>query len=62
MKYFKTIIGFAVDAMLSWLFTVGFVKLITICFRWEFSLPVITGTWAIVTLIRWFVDFKENNR
>ena len=44
---------------LSWGVTVGIIKLITICFGWEFSLLVATGVWLILLLIKWAVGGKK---
>lgn len=37
---------------LSWATTIGIIKLITMCFSIEFSLPVATGIWLILCLIK----------
>ena len=37
---------------LSWLFTVGIIKAITICFGLSFSLLVATGIWLLIILLR----------
>lgn len=37
---------------LSWAFCVGLMKLITMCFSWPFSLPVATGIWLILCLLK----------
>ena len=39
--------GFA----LSWGVCVGAVKLITLCFNWDFSLLVATGIWLVLCLL-----------
>lgn len=36
---------------ISWLVTVGIIKLITICFGLQFSFLVATGIWLIMILI-----------
>ena len=42
----------AVGYALSWAFCVGIMKLITMCFSWPFSLPVATGIWLILFLLK----------
>ena len=42
----------AVGYALSWAFCVGIMKLITMCFSWPFSLPVATGIWLILCLMK----------
>ena len=37
---------------ISWAFCVGIMKLITICFSWPFSLPIATGIWLILCLLK----------
>ena len=37
---------------ISWAFCVGLMKLITMCFSWPFSLPVATGIWLILCLLK----------
>ena len=40
---------------------VGIIKLITLCFGWEFSLPVATGIWLIMMLAKMvFSGFKKD--
>lgn len=46
------VIGYA----LSWVCTVGIVKLITMCFSIGFSLPVATGIW----LVLYIHDFSKH--
>ena len=36
---------------LSWGICVGFMKLITLCFGWPFSLSIATGIWLIICLL-----------
>ena len=36
---------------LSWGACVGVIKLITLCFEWDFSLLVATGIWLVLCLI-----------
>lgn len=37
---------------LSWVVTVGLVKLITLCFGLEFSLKIATGIWIVILILR----------
>lgn len=36
---------------LSWITVVGVIKLITLCFAWEFSLRAATGIWLLMGLV-----------
>lgn len=46
---------------ISWGIVVGIIKLITLCFGWEFSLPVATGIWLIMMLAKMvFSGFKKD--
>lgn len=36
----------------SWALTVGIIKLITMCFSWDFSLSVATGVWLILCILK----------
>ena len=51
------VIGYAI----SWAIIVGIIKLITICFSIEFSLPVATGIWLILCLLK-LVFYKSERR
>lgn len=51
------IIGYA----LSWVCTVGFVKLITMCFSIGFSLPVATGIWLVLCVLK-LVFYKSERK
>lgn len=37
---------------LSWIVTVGIVKLITMCFGWTFSWGMATGVWLIIIILK----------
>lgn len=37
---------------ISWIATCGFIKLITLCFGWEFSWSMATGVWLVACLIK----------
>lgn len=41
----------------SWLATTGVIKLITLCFGWNFSLRIATGIWLLLILVSGF--FKQ---
>lgn len=47
---------------ISWLVTVGIIKLITICFGWPFSLLTATGIWLIIMLARGVFKSKSGNK
>ena len=37
---------------ISWIVTCGIIKLITMCFGWEFSLAIATGIWLIICILK----------
>lgn len=37
---------------LSWIITVGLIKLITLCFGWTFSWLTATGIWLIIIIMK----------
>lgn len=37
---------------LSWIVTVGIIKLITLCFGWTFSWVTATGIWLIILILK----------
>ena len=37
---------------ISWITTVGIIKLITLCFGWTFSWAIATGIWLIIVLLK----------
>ena len=37
---------------ISWIVTVGIIKLITLCFGWNFSWLIATGIWLVMFLIQ----------
>ena len=39
--------------MFSWGVTCAIIKLITLCFGWNFSFGVSTGIWLIFVLVNW---------
>ena len=46
---------------LSWVVTIGIIKLITMCFSVGFSLPVATGIWLILCLLK-LAFYKSKRR
>lgn len=36
----------------SWLITCGIIKLITMCFGWEFTWATATGVWLIIVILK----------
>ena len=59
VDFIATLIAFVVYCGLSWLVSVGIIKLITLCFGWSFSLLTATGIWLILALAR--SVFKSRN-
>ena len=47
------VFGLIVSIVISWVVIVGIIKLITMCLSIGFSLPVATGIWLILRLLRW---------
>ena len=37
---------------IRWIVTCGVIKLITMCFGWEFSWAVATGIWLIILILK----------
>lgn len=56
------IIAIVVASMaISWGIVAGIIKLITLCFGWEFSLLGATGIWLIMILVKMvFSGFKKD--
>lgn len=46
---------------LNWVVTIGIIKLITMCFSIGFSLPMATGIWLILCLLK-LVFYKSERR
>lgn len=46
----------------SWGVNVGFVKLITLCFGWNFSLLTATGIWLILYMIKLAFSSKKESK
>ena len=51
------VLGYA----LSWVVTIGVIKLITMCFSIGFSLPMATGIWLIMCLLK-LTFYKSEGR
>lgn len=43
----------------SWIITCGVIKLITLCFGWEFGWDIATGVWLIMFLIKHVFNMGE---
>lgn len=52
MGILLTILIFALACAGSWIITCGVIKLITLCFGWEFSWGIATGVWLLMCLAR----------
>lgn len=63
-----SIIAFAVFGILvlsyglSWLITCGLIKLITMCFGWEFEWSTATGIWLIICILSLTFKSKVNTK
>ena len=47
-----TIIFLVVAFVFSWIVTCGVIKLITMCFDWQFKWSIATGIWLVMCLAR----------
>ena len=54
-----TIIFLVVAFGFSWIVTCGVIKLITMCFGWQFKWSIATGIWLVMWLAR--TVFKNNS-
>ena len=54
-----TIIFLVVAFGFSWIVTCGVIKLITLCFGWQFKWSIATGIWLVMCLAR--MVFKNNS-
>lgn len=52
------ILMLAVFYGISWIVTVGIIKLITMCFGWTFKWSIATGIWLIICILQ--TIFKSN--
>ena len=53
VDFLIAVLGLIVSIVISWAVIVGIIKLITMCLSIGFSLPVATGIWLILCLVRW---------
>lgn len=56
------IIAMVLGYALSWAVVVGIIKLITMCFSIGFSLPIATGIWLILCLLKLVFHKSEGRR
>ena len=56
------IIAMVLGYALSWAAVVGIIKLITMCFSIGFSLPIATGVWLILCLLKLVFHNSEGRR
>ena len=61
-KGLVTILILIVGYGISWAITVGIIKLITMCFSFDFSLAVATGIWLILCLLKLAFPKSEGRR
>ena len=47
-----TILIVAICSGISWIALCGIIKLITMCFGWEFSWSISTGIWLILLILQ----------
>ena len=47
-----TILIVAIYSGISWIALCGIIKLITMCFGWEFSWAISTGIWLILLILQ----------
>lgn len=47
-----TILIVAICSGISWIALCGIIKLITMCFGWEFSWAISTGIWLILLILQ----------
>ena len=52
VDFLIAVLGLIVSIVISWAVIVGIIKLITMCLSIGFSLPVATGIWLILCLLR----------
>ena len=52
IDFLIAVFGLIVSIVISWAVIVGIIKLITMCLSIGFSLPVATGIWLILCLLR----------
>lgn len=54
-----TIVFIVIAFGFSWILTCGVIKLITLCFGWQFKWSIATGIWLVMCLAR--TVFKNNS-
>ena len=54
-----TIVLLVIAFGFSWILTCGVIKLITLCFGWQFKWSIATGIWLVMCLAR--TVFKNNS-
>lgn len=59
VDFLIAVLGLIVSIVISWAVIVGIIKLITMCLSIGFSLPVATGIWLILCLVRWVFHNSE---
>lgn len=59
IDFLIAVFGLIVSIVISWAVIVGIIKLITMCLSIGFSLPVATGIWLILCLVRWVFHNSE---
>ena len=55
-------LGFIIIKGISWIITCGIIKLITLCFGWNFSWGIATGIWLILLLLKSSFKVIVNNK
>lgn len=61
-KILVAVLALVIGYTISWGITVGVIKLITMCFSIGFSLPVATGIWLVLCLLKLFFHKSEGRR
>lgn len=51
-KAIGAILAIIIFYAIGWIVTCGVIKLITMCFGWEFSWAVATGIWLIIMILK----------
>lgn len=47
---------------ISWIMTCGIIKLITMCFGWDFTWSIATGVWLIICILKSIFSITINNK
>lgn len=53
------ILGLIIGYAISWGITIGIIKLVTMCFSLNFSIPIATGIWIILCVIKLMFPSKK---